>query len=111
MGMLEIEEVAAHFRRPPVEKTLDELIERAAAGVDYGLLGKCNGNAGMVGGHRGKASMPTVPNVCRKFSRVAREEPTEIEECCHLRTLSTVERREGRGCDDMVSPPRLRPMQ
>ena len=36
MGMLEIEEVAAHFRRPPVEKTLDELIERAAACVDYG---------------------------------------------------------------------------
>ena len=82
MGMLEIEEVAAHFRRPPVEKTLDELIERAAACVDYGLLGKCNGNAGMVGGHRGKASMPTVPNVCRKFSRIAREERTEIEECC-----------------------------
>jgi hypothetical protein len=82
MGMLEIEEVAAHFRRPTVEKTLDELIERTAARVDYGLLGKCNGNAGMVGGHRGKASMPTVPNVCRKFSRVAREGPTEIEECC-----------------------------
>jgi hypothetical protein len=39
MRMLEIEEVGAHFRRPAIEKALDELVDGAAADVGYGLLG------------------------------------------------------------------------
>ena len=48
MRMLEIEEVGAHFRRPAIEKALDELVDGAAADVGYGLLGERDGNPGAI---------------------------------------------------------------